>query len=518
MATTVKTARTVAHVLETGAERWPDRTAIDFGVAAFSQGSPRNLGEAPDFAGKYTYRDLWSRGRRAAQAFADQGVKPGEPVLVMLDNTIEFVDAWLGLALIGAIQVPVNTEYLGEILRHQVKNSGAWLMLVDEAYVPRIDALGEDRGDLRCVRISGGSWAETFAKAKELPRESIATSAENDIVAIMYTSGTTGPSKGVRVAHAHAYTYAQHASQSMQLAEGDVYFAPLPLFHIAGQWALVYACLQVGATAIVRRRFSASDFWPTVRESGARVSFLLGAMANFLARQDPKPDDIDNPMERMLIVPLIDNADDFRKRFGVRVCTCYGSTEVNVPIISDYEVTEPGIAGRAIPGFEIRIVDENDREVPVGAVGELVVRADEPWVLATEYHRNPEASLRLFRNLWLHTGDAFRKDARDNYFFVDRIKDYIRRRGENISSFEVEREVNAHPAVLECAAVAVKSAATEDDLKVVVVLKSGASLEPEELRSFLRERVPKFMVPDVVEVIAELPKTPTGKIQKHLLR
>ena len=268
----------------------------------------------------------------------------------------------------------------------------------------------------------------------------------------------------------------------------------------------------------MRRRFSAGEFWSTVRESGARVSFLLGAMANFLARQEPKPDDVDNPMERMLVVPLIDDVDDFRRRFGVRVCTCYGSTEVNVPLISGYEVTEPGIAGRPVPGFDIRIVDEDDREVPVGAVGELVVRSAEPWLLATEYHRNPEASLRLFGNLWLHTGDAFRKDAHENYFFVDRIKDYIRRRGENISSFEVEREVNAHPAVLECAAAAVKSASTEDDLKVVVVLKSGMTLDPEDLREFLRGRVPSFMVPDIVEVMAELPKTPTGKIQKHLLR
>ena len=503
MATTVRTGRTVAQTLESAADRWPDRTAIDFGIAA------------------YTYRDLWSRARRAAAAFGGLGVKRGEVVLVMLDNTIEFIDAWLGLALVGAVQVPVNTEYLGEILRHQVKDSGAWLMLIDEAYVSRIEALGTDRGELRRLLVVGSptrDWEGIFEGATELARDAIVTSAEHDIVAIMYTSGTTGPSKGVRVAHAHAFTYARHAAQAMLLSEGDVYFAPLPLFHIAGQWALVYACLQVGATAIVRRRFSVSDFWSTVRESGASVSFLLGAMANFLARQPARPDDDDNPMDRMLIVPLLDDTDAFRQRFGVRVCTCYGSTEVNVPVISDYEVNEPGIAGRPVPGFTLRIVDEHDREVPVGGVGELVVRASEPWVLATEYHRNPDASLRLFRNLWLHTGDAFRKDAHDNYFFVDRIKDYIRRRGENISSFEVEREVNAHPAVLECAAVAVKSASTEDDLKVVVVLKPGMSLDQDELRSFLRGRVPKFMVPDVVEVIAELPKTPTGKIQKHLLR
>ncbi len=226
MATTVKTGRTVGQTIEAAAQRWPDRIGVDFGVGA------------------YTYRDLWSRARRAAAALAAQGVKPGEAVLVMLDNTIEFVDAWLGLALIGAIQVPVNTEYVGEILRHQVKDSGAWLVLIDQAYVSRVEALGADRGALRRLMIVGSGsrdWEDIFESTTELPRDAIVAAAEHDIVAIMYTSGTTGPSKGVRVAHAQAFTYAQHAGEAMQLAEGDVYFAPLPLFHIAGQWALVYA-------------------------------------------------------------------------------------------------------------------------------------------------------------------------------------------------------------------------------------------------------------------------------------
>jgi crotonobetaine/carnitine-CoA ligase len=322
----------------------------------------------------------------------------------------------------------------------------------------------------------------------------------------------------VRVAHAHAYTYAQHAAEVLELAHDDVYYAPLPLFHIAGQWALVYACMQVGATAVVRRRFSAGEFWSTVHATGANVSFLLGAMANFLSRQHPATGDADNPMDRMLLVPLVAELEAFKERFGVRVTTCYGSTEVNVPIAGDWSVNDPTVAGRALPGFELRIVDENDREVQVGQVGELVVRAQEPWVIATEYHANPQATVRAFRNLWLHSGDAFRRDSEGNYYFVDRIKDYIRRRGENISSFEVEREVNSHPAVLESAAVAVRSEHSEDDLKVVVVPKPGMAIEADELREYLRGRVPRFMVPDIVVVAEELPKTPTGKIQKHLLR
>src|SRR6266571_67301 len=281
--------RVVTRVLQDAARAYPDRAAVSFEAA------------------EYTFAELWSRGRRAARVLRDTGVRPGDAVLVMQENTIQFVDAWLGIALLGAVQVPVNTEYRGKILHHQVRNSAARLMLLEIA--------------------------------------------EHDLVAIMYTSGTTGPSKGVRVTHAHAYTYANLAAQALELTEGDVYYAPLPLFHIAGQWALVYACLQVGATAIVRRRFSVSDFWAVVKESGATASFLLGAMANFLARQQPKPDDLDNPLERMLMVPLVDALDDFRRRFGVRICTCYGSTEVNVPIISDYDVIEPDIAGRPVAGF-----------------------------------------------------------------------------------------------------------------------------------------------------------------------
>lgn len=510
VATAVAAARTVGRVLQAAAESWADRPAARFEDA------------------DYSYAELRSRALRAARVFAEQGVRRGEPVLVMLDNCIEFVDAWLGLALLGAVQVPVNTEYLGEILRHQVRDSEARLMLADGRFLGRLEELGDERGSLGRVLVAGeprpasglehAPWGELFAQAPELPESRIADVAEHEPLAIMYTSGTTGPSKGVVVAHAHAHTYARLAGEAMLLSRGDFYFAPLPLFHIAGQWAHVYVCLQVGATAVVRRRFSATEFWPTVRESGARVSFLLGAMANFLARQEPRPDDADNPLERILMVPLVDDLDGFRRRFGVRVCTCYGSTEVSVPLISDFEVQDPTVAGRPVAGFQLSVVDEHDYEVPPGAVGELCVRTQEPWLLATGYHRNPEATARLYRNGWLHTGDAFRVGAGGDYHFVDRIKDYIRRRGENISSFELEREVNRHPAVLESAAVAVRSAATEDEVKVVVVLKRGRSLAPDELRDFLRGRVPKFMIPDLVEVVPELPKTPTGKIQKHLLR
>ena len=501
--------RVLGRVLRDRAAAYPDRVGVLFEDRGYSCG------------------ELWSRARRAASVLRTEGVREGDAVLVMAENSIQFLDACFGIALLGAIQVPVNTEYRGEILRHQVANSGARLMVAASPFVDRLEALGDDRGHLQRVlvcegsattRIDSGSWDAAFEAAAELAVAELADPQEHDIVAIMYTSGTTGPSKGVRVAQAHAYMYANLASQIIELGPGDVYYAPLPLFHIAGQWALVYASLQAGATAVVRRRFSAGEFWSVVRETGATVTFLLGAMANFLARQELRPDDADNPLDRMLLVPLVPDLEAFSRRFGVRVATCFGSTEVNIPLAAGFGVTDPAVAGRVVPGFQLRIVDEHDQEVPVGSVGELLVRTDEPWVIATGYHNNHEATLAAFRNLWFHSGDGFRRDAAGNYYFVDRMKDYIRRRGENISSFEVEREVNTFPAVLESAAVAVPSPHTEDDLKVVVVPKPGMTVDPAALREYLRARAPKFMVPDIVESVEELPKTPTGKIQKHLLR
>ncbi|MDQ6691655.1 MAG: AMP-binding protein, partial [Candidatus Dormibacteraeota bacterium] len=284
-------SRIITRVLRDGALHRPDKVAILF----------EDRG--------YSYSELWSRGRRAARVLREAGVGEGDAVLVLQENTIAFIEAWLGAALIGAVQVPVNTEYRGEILRHQVKDSGARVMVVEAKFVERLEAMGADRGSLECLLVVEGSpstafhstaWETAMVAATELDEGELWEAQEHEIIAIMYTSGTTGPSKGVRVAQAHAYMYASLAGQLLELEPADVYYAPLPLFHIAGQWALVYACLQVGATAVVRRRFSATEFWSVVRDTGATASFLLGAMANFLARQPARPDDGDNPLERVM--------------------------------------------------------------------------------------------------------------------------------------------------------------------------------------------------------------------------
>ena len=504
--------RTVGAVLKRAVECYPDRCALRYGSR------------------DYSYAEIYSRARRMVSVMRDVGLRRGDRLLVMLPNRIEFVDAWLGTTLEGILEVPINTEFKGEMLRYVIRHSEASMMLIDASYLERLEAIQEEVGLLNRVLVVGEgrpnvrshvSIDRTFAVANEAA--DLPTIGEHDPMAIMYTSGTTGPAKGAVIAHRHAYEYAQSVVSMLEIDEGDVYYAPLPLFHIAGQWATLYAAFQAGGTAILKTRFSVNDFWEVCRDEGVTVTFLLGAMAQFLHGQPPSPRDAETPVDRVLMVPLIEALEDFRSRFGVRVTTCYASTEANVPIVGTFEAEDPRCSGKAAQGYDLRIVDENDDDVEAGVAGELLtgellIRPPEPWMTMVGYHADPEATAKAIRNLWLHSGDAFRRSDDGNLYFVDRIKDAIRRRGENISSFEVEREVVTYPDVLECAAVAAPSDYTEDEVRVFIVLKPGSDIDLDRLRAFLRERMPRFMLPKYIEIIDALPKTPTGKIQKHVLR
>ncbi|HEY1368137.1 MAG TPA: AMP-binding protein [Gaiellaceae bacterium] len=498
-------ARTVTCVLEEGAARHGDTAALRL------EGTTT------------TYGELRDRAYAFAGGLERLGLARGDRLLIMAHNSLEFLDAWLGCALAGVVEVPVHVEYRGELLRYIVEHSAATRMLLAPEFVPRIAELAPELGALEGLVVLGDApdaplpTTTLAALLDGPPAAELEPLGESEPIAVMYTSGTTGPQKGVLVSHRHAYEYANAVARVLELREGDRYYAPLPLFHIAGQWAVVYACLQRGATAVVRRRFSVSEFWDDCAAEGVTTTFLLGAMAQFLYAQDtPLPDGV--RLDRALLVPLIDGLDDFRSRFGVRVTTCYGSTETGVPVIAGFDVSDPTVIGRAAPGYELRIGDENDEEVPVGEAGELLVRTAEPWTTMIGYHGDDDATAHAFRNLWLHSGDAVRRDAGGTYYFVDRLKDAIRRRGENISSFDVEREVNAFQGVLESAAFAVPSEHTEDEVAVCVVPKPGLALDGDELRAFLEQRLPRFMLPSTIEVLPELPKTMTGKIKKYELR
>lgn len=469
------------------------------------------------------FRDLVIQTGLGLQA---QGVTQGDHVLVFTPNSREQLRIFFALNYIGAIYVPINTAYKGQLLEHVIGVSDARLAVVHASLADRLS--GIKLHALERMVVVGGAVPETPALPAEtyedalLPRTGTLAPLSRPIeswdpMAIIYTSGTTGPSKGVLVSYLHLFTNAGPESWPFVTAE-DRYLINAPMFHIGGMGPMFCMLARGGSFAMVDR-FDTATYWQSVRNTQSTVAFLLGVMATFLEKQDARDDEADNPLRLVLMVPLAANSESFASRFDVEVYTIFNMTEISTPIVSDPNPTVRGTCGKPRPGVEVRLVDDNDCEVPRGMVGEMVVRTDRPWGMMSGYYKNPEATAEAWRNGWFHTGDAFTCDAEGHFFFVDRMKDAIRRRGENISSFEVEAEVCAHPDIAEAAAVAVPSEVSEDDVLVCVAPVEGRVLDPVQLIGFLRDRMAYFMVPRYVRVIeGGLPKTPSAKVLKHELR
>ncbi|WP_417620263.1 AMP-binding protein [Parasphingorhabdus sp.] len=482
---------------------------------------------------KLAFRDAnvavtYAEAQRAAFCMANHllalDLSPGDAVITFLNNHADALSIWLGLSAGRMVEVPVNPAYLGAMLHYVVGHSGARVAFVEQEFCNRIADIADDLPDLRTIIVRGGSGEglpsrfnviryETLLEGVETPLE---PASAWDQMAIMYTSGTTGASKGVIIPHAQAFCAALSYSKT---SADDVMMVSQPLFHIGGRWHGVYNALVHGATAVIPERFSASGFWDEVREYGCTSALLVGAMGDFLWKQPSRPDDRDHPLQRMQLAPLIKEADAFAKRFGVELVTGYGMTELGVAIYSEPGEKIPlGSTGRLRPDFEARIVDEHDVEVPEGKTGELAVRGRHPWTIMNGYHDMPEATIAAWRNQWFHTGDAMRRDADGYYYFVDRKKDAMRRRGENVSSFEVEAQLLSHEDVMQAAVVAVPSEHSEDDILAVVVVQESVTLDPAELLRYLVGKLPYFMVPRYIRVVDALPMTPTFRVKKPELR
>lgn len=471
---------------------------------------------------RWTYAQTLRETIRTANALRALGVRQGERVMVWLPNGMECLKVWFGLNHLGAVFVPLNLAYRGNLLRHAVSLTEARLGIVHADLYRRLGEIERARLEEIVVLCGEGEPVEGL---KVLPSAALESDDDTapalerpiapwDMQSIIFTSGTTGPSKGVMSSYMHLYAM---AAATPFLRSDDRYMINLPMFHSGGVMP-VTAMLIHGGSIVMVDSFNTETFWRTVRETGITTAVLLGVMGSFLLKQPPRPDDRNHTLRTCTYVPLNDTAPQFHARFGTEIHTHFNMTEISMPIVSQPNPTALGSAGRKRDGVDVRIVDENDCEVPVGTVGELVVRTDCPWALNHGYAANPEATMRAWRNGWFHTGDGFRMDAEGNYYFVDRLKDAIRRRGENISSFEVESEVLAFPAVREAAAVAVKSEVAEDEVMAVVALREGESFDPAELIAFLRPRMAHFMIPRYVRVVDALPRTPTAKIEKVKLR
>jgi crotonobetaine/carnitine-CoA ligase len=305
------------------------------------------------------------------------------------------------------------------------------------------------------------------------------------------------------------------------LVPGDGLYCAMPLFHNSGRSAFNYAMAR-NARFVLRDRFSATDFWPDIRATGCVTAALVGPMTALLHSAPPKDDDADSPLRNAILGPMIPEIEDFERRFGVRVATGYGQTETGMAVTTGWDHGPWANCGRIredYPWPEVRIADEFDEPVADGEVGEMLVRSAEPWALNVGYHKMPEQSAAAWRNGWFHTGDAFRRDADGWFYFVDRLRDTIRRRGENISAFEVETLVTEHPSVRECAAIGVPAPLGEDDVFVAVIVDDATAFDPAELLAFLESRMPRFMLPRYVEVVDDLPRTEASmRVRKHELR
>ncbi len=522
---------TVLDALRARLENDPDGPYLDFAGEVFSAG------------------DIDRLSNRCSHALADLGVGAGDRVASLLDNVPEQVVTFFATLKLGAIAVPVNTAYKGEFLRHQLTDSGAAVMVVASDRADRLAGLGSgDLPDLSAAFVVADSsgngasdsapdgipdaaadlggiavhdWVAALDAASDDPPRGVDV-RPSDLACLVYTAGTTGPSKGCMLPHNYVVGLGDQVARAWKRRSDDVVWTPLPLFHFNAIAICVVGTLIVGGSAAIARRFSVSGFWEEVRRTNATILSLLGPVALMVQTATGPDDAVGHSVRLMAAAPLAPETDRYwREEIGTDTFSAgFGLTEASLlAVLPAGETNTPGAAGKVnTDDFDVRIVDDGDNDVASGEVGELVARPRLPHSMFAGYWRRPEAWTSVTSNLWFHTGDLCRIDDETNLFFVDRKKDYLRRRGENISSFELEKTFLAHESLRDVAVHAVASDLGEDDVKVTAVLEEDADLDEEALCRWSAQRLPYFAVPRYVEFRSELPRNPVGRVLKYALR
>lgn len=473
---------------------------------------------------RWTFAQTAAIASASAQTLIDAGIKPGHRVALMCSNRPEFLQVYLGCAWLGAIAVPINTALRGFQLSHIFRNSRPALLVVEAQFVGAID--GVEAGVELPPRtwIIGAAAGAIDSRRSAVPLPALGAAAPagavrpGDTVAILYTSGTTGPAKGVCCPQAQLFWWGIYSARALGLREGDVLFTTLPLFHTNALNAFYQALLN-GCTYVLEQKFSASGFWAAAQRHNATVGYLLGAMASMLLAQPKNANDATHRLRVALgggVPPQIHAP--FLQRFGVPLVDGYGSTETNFVFAGTIPSDHPGTMGYLANGIEARVVDENDSALPDGQAGELLLRATEPFAFATGYFGMPEKTVEAWRNLWFHSGDRVVRDADGHYRFIDRMKDSIRRRGENVSSWEVEQTIQSHPVVAACAIYPLPSELGEDEVAAAILLEPGQSLDPVDIVRHCEGQIAYFAIPRYVRILSQMPLTENGKIKKGVLR
>jgi len=494
---------TLNAALERAVQAWPDRTFLRI------DGSEVSFGQFASSVG------------RLGAGLAALGVSRGDRVCVFMKNSLACEHTWFATNHLGAIWAPINTDFRGTGLRSVIEIAQPKVLITDADLVSELANALPDGFEAPII-VHGESPDEGFRRLEDCYASEEArmeTIGVHDSSALLFTSGTTGRSKAALLSHRYFVSQASIAVVDFGLREDDVLYCPFPLFHADATALTTVPALLLGCVAAIGRRFSASRFWSEVRETKATVFDFMGATLSILRKADPRPDDSRNGVRLAWGVPVPDWAPEFESRFGLQIIEVYGSVEANVPVVQRFDQPRiVGSCGRVIPEFELIAADDHDQEVPRGEVGELLVRPKIPYTTMTEYFGMPQATVTAGRNFWLHSGDLGRIDADGNVYFVGRKKEAIRRRGENISAFEVEEGILQHPEIVECAVIGVPSDLTEEDVKACVVLRPGASLTEREILEHCQRVLGRFQVPRYIEIMEALPKTPTGKLEKYRLQ
>ncbi|MDO9437518.1 AMP-binding protein [Hydrogenophaga sp.] len=472
---------------------------------------------------------FWQWTAEIAATLHAQGVGRGTHVGVLMDNSAEHLGVFFALARLCAVHVPVNTAARGALLRHYLGHASAEVVVVDEHLVERLHEVLPDLASVRATVVNRSNAAGLVAQAvpgaplskahTDTPM-ALDTAAMHDLLLLAYTSGTTGPSKASMHSHGSALTYGTGGIEAHGYRSDDVFYVCLPLFHVNALLTSTLTALVAGASVALAQRFSASGFFDAVRSCGATTTNLLGAMTAFLWSQPVRPGDTDHALRLVSMSPLPSDTPAFEARFGLRAVTNYGLSDFGTvtSLTMDAPRSKLGSIGLARSVFEVKIFDDDDYECADGVTGEIVMRAREPWRSATGYFRMTEATAAAHRNQWFHSGDRGRRDADGYLWFVDRKKDCIRRRGENISAYEVEQILQTHPAIDMAAAFPVSTIEGDEEVGVAVVLREGAALDAAALIAHCASHMAYFMVPRYVSFVVALPTTMNQKVEKYKLR